>query len=221
VKERPIIMSAEAVYAIFAGSKTVTRRVVKPQPDPGFPFFRFVPGTEKNAGLWLGYASAGSLAYTVRCPYGVPGDRLWVRETWGLADMFLRGECALDDFHADRTVAAYVGDVPGPYDVAELREHVVYRADNDREFHWRSSTNMPRWASRLTLEVTAVRVERLQEITTDDLAAEGFRGTIGYGPMWFENWREAWGRDNAKRGFGWESNPWVWVVGFKQVEAGE
>lgn len=168
VRERPIIMSAESVRAILAGTKTMTRRVVKPQPDPGFPFFRFVLGTEKNASLWLGYASAGSLAYTVRCPYGVPGDRLWVRETWGLA------------------------------------------------------ASMPRWASRLTLEVTAVRVERLQEITTDDLAAEGFRGTIGYGPMWFETWREAWDSDNAKRGFGWESNPWVWVVGFKQVkEAGE
>lgn len=127
------------------------------------------------------------------CKYGIAGDRLWVRETWQSAAAM--GVCHASD------------------------DYFVYRAtDPDWEtcegWQWRPSIFMPRKASRITLEITDVRAERLQDITNKDARAEGLaRGTV-YPRMWFE---DLWDSINAKRGFGWDVNPFVWVITFKKV----
>jgi len=128
-----------------------------------------------------------------KCPYGYEGDRLWVRETF--AEPFGKG----------------MG--------------VIYRADYGENLHtWKPSIFMPRWASRITLEVTAVRVERLQEISGKDAQQEGFPWhgigatlQFGYRPplTWFS---DLWDSLNAKRGYGWSNNPWVWCISFRKIE---
>ncbi|HFQ2794743.1 TPA: hypothetical protein ACHQHX_005778 [Pseudomonas aeruginosa] len=202
-RERPILFNDQMVRAILEGRKTVTRRVVSPQPDflgsmvdPNTPFKTL------DAGLHA----------RITCPYGEPGDRLWVRETWGLQ------------------VRSYGGGAG---------EFIVYRATNPdaiyckssegREYpvKWKPSIHMRRHSSRILLEITAVRVERLQDISEEQALAEGVRGE----PC--DHTRQAcadigcWG-DTAKGAFGflweslkgegsWAANPWVWVVEFKRV----
>ncbi|HFD4313416.1 TPA: hypothetical protein ACF3VE_002181 [Pseudomonas aeruginosa] len=202
-RERPILFNDQMVRAILDGRKTVTRRVMKPQPDflgsmvdPNTPF------KPLDAGLHA----------RITCPYGEPGDRLWVRETWGLQ------------------VRSYGGGAG---------EFIVYRATNPdaiycrssegREYpvKWKPSIHMRRHSSRILLEITAVRVERLQDISEEQALAEGVRGE----PC--DHTRQAcadigcWG-DTAKGAFGflweslkgegsWAANPWVWVVEFKRV----
>ena len=190
MKERPILFSAPMVRAILAGQKTQTRRVVKPQPDPGCvghfglgnPFVRTA---ERNVG----------------CPYGQPGDRLWVRETWR---EFIDSECVDGVRH-------------------ELGRDVLYRADGDSsKFAWRPSIFMPRWASRINLEVVHVRVEKLQDISEADAIAEGAPGGHGSIPGYLyaatphEHYRHIWESINGTGS--WDANPWVWVVEFKRIE---
>jgi hypothetical protein len=172
------------IQAILAGRKTVTRRVVKPQPFHGI--------YDADAGVLFDETKV------YECPYGQPGDRLWVRETWRYADMAPRSRRV--EFKAD-------GDHPGP-------------------FPWKPSIHMPRWASRIMLEVTGVRVERLQEITEKGARAEGCHGMGSNGDAEFppegiisavEDFRDLWDSINESRGFGWDKNPWVWVVEFKRV----
>jgi hypothetical protein len=124
------------------------------------------------------------------CPYGRPGDRLWVRETWSQLYPYESRRVA---YRADRETVVAPGVLPW----------------------WRPSIHMPRWASRLTLEITKVRVERLKEITVKDIAAEGIQE--GVGVFAYEDFRKLWDSLNAKRGFGWDANPWVWVVEFRLV----
>lgn len=217
-KTRPIIFTGESVRAILAGAKTQTRRVVKPQPDHGVRFF--------NRGL---------LWHNERCDpkhHKVPfntGDRLWVRETWQVFDR-LRTRC----YQSGRSWLS--GDV--------MEAGVGFKADTDHigqvpvrgvlrtvKSPWRSPIYMPRWASRITLEVVAARVERVQEISEDDAIAEGMpdeRHTaiapspIGGIPITGGKPRTffmlLWNHLNAKRGYSWESNPWVFVVEFKRLE---
>ena len=160
-----------------------------------------------------GYAHyVGGAFKRFRCPYGVPGDRLWVRETHHI------------DYYPAGTLNAHGN--PGV---------IHYRADTDIisqswDGQWRPSIYMPRWASRITLEVVSVRVERVQDITPSDCIAEGVEVIANeWGTPWYKGpqgeWkssREAfsafWNSINAKRGFPWSSNPWVWVVEFRQVE---
>lgn len=136
------------------------------------------------------------------CPYGVPGgSRLWVRETW------------YDD-NATRDAEP----IPTSHD-----DFIHYRADGEAHdqfeeldgfLRWRPSIFMPRWASRITLEVTEVRVERLQEITEADAWAEGIAAHV-VRPI--HDYAALWDSLNAKRGFGWDTNPWVWVVSFRRL----
>ena len=198
MKERPILFSGPMVRAILEGRKTQTRRVVKPQPPTAFVTVRVEDGTQ--ASWCLRNQSAFDLPesaadwLTLRCPYGVPGDRLWVRETWG--------SCTTNG----TVCSGYRADVA-------LRPEIEAGVDR-----WRPSIHMPRWASRLLLEVKAVRVERLQEISEDDAFAEGISGGDWLGnPV--GTYRELWDSINAKRGHSWESNPWVWVVEFERVAA--
>lgn len=193
VVEHPILFSTEMVRAILDDRKTMTRRVIRKQP----------------AGEW---AAPGRST----CPYGQPGGGLWVRETFAL-----RQDCEPDTDKA--------------------RHYVMYRADgsdpadgmnwHDYGGKWKPSIFMPRWASRITLELTGVRVERLQEISEDDAISEGVRGMekelsggdSGLESAYILNARNAfsalWDTINARRGFSWETNPWVWVLTFKRLNA--
>lgn len=172
MSERPILFNGEMVRAILEGRKTQTRRVVKQldliqDTDP--PAFRDAYGD------WHPTVS--------RSPYGQPGDRLWVRETWSLHDT----------------------DNPAYKAGASEGELEYYR--------WHPSIHMPRKFSRITLEVTGVRVERVQEITPEDAKAEGIEHL--YAPR--NAFANLWNSINAKRGYSWESNPWVWVVDFTRI----
>lgn len=198
--ERPILMSAPMVRAILDGRKTMTRRVVLPQPKNGC----LLRGPN-NYGGWEPYTGrfdvdedAGERAGQDEwvCPYGQPGDRLWVRETWG----------------THWTRIARDGDL------------IYYRADiswSGSKWRWRPSIHMPRWASRLTLELTGVRVERVQAISEQDAMAEGCEredretNTL-VGAR--KNFERLWDSLNTKRGNGWSVNPWVWALTFRRVQ---
>lgn len=208
MKERPILFSGPMIRAILEGRKTQTRRVVKPQP------FMVL-----SAADWHSRAMSGVDPYGCRpmgshvleemgatCPHGTVGDRLWVREAWGLWDTL-------------------------PKDGPE-RARIFYRS-TDSDLHecrhqlWRPSIHMPRWASRIMLEITGVRVERLQEISERDAQAEGCErlelgpqqiGGIPVHPMttsYAEAFQQLWQSINGPES--WSANPWVWVIEFRRV----
>lgn len=195
-KERPILFSGPMVKAILEGRKTQTRRVIKPQPQN-----RGVLNTVWGFGVRNSDPDNFSAHIRkpdgedvwVRCPYGRPGDRLWVRETWG----------------------RYY-----PFEPVKL----AYRADNPEEHpKWKPSIHMPRWASRITLEITNIKVQRVQDISHDDAVAEGFSyvepcAEYPHGKTWGRlGFSQTWDKINLERGYGWEANPWVWVVEFKKI----
>ncbi len=227
MKERPIIMGADSVMAILGGRKTQTRRVVKPQPihmpegayiDPyNHNYEHFTAWTLDDKML---LNCGGNIKNTAhwKCPYGVIGDRLWVRESW-----------ASLGFHEDNVPIHVLKDNDGiEHDVVYSAEcpdfewldengSCEYNKNGTQASHWKSPMFMPRWASRITLEITAIRVERLQDITEDDAIKEGFHN-YGTEVDTLDAFCEAWQSLNAKRGYPWESNPWVWVVSFKVVQ---
>lgn len=201
-KERPILFSGEMVRAILDGRKTQTRRAVKPRQD------WFVDERE-NGQRWpffQPYVYAEPEPIEVPCPYGNPGDRLWVKETHAIVPSTAYA-VSTDD-----------GVSQIPHRRSPNSDHwVVYREGWSRctPGRWRPSIHMPRWASRVLLEVTAVRVERVQEISHADALAEGIEASPVSTPA--EAFKDLWNSINGKRGFGWEANPWVWVVEFKRV----
>ena len=227
VKERPILFSGEMVRAILEGRKTQTRRVVTHRR-----FFDVVETEMMSCsdngvfGYWPILLAKDGGTEVMKCPYGVPGDRLWVRETW--------------------------------FSRPSSNEFLGYSADGDyphgKAYRVRPSIHMPRWASRILLEITDIRVERVQDISEADAEAEGMpcdldfpiseaycpnclgqglHGAFGenYGMTEVEcsdcetvgkRFRNLWDSINEKRGFGWNTNPWVWVVEFKVInEKGE
>lgn len=216
MKERPILFSGPMVRAILEGRKSQTRRVMKPQPVYAHGMTK--PTKETLEALDnVAAAAIRAMTPTTDCPYGVPGDRLWVREAW-------KTRSGLDDFNATE-IAKKCLDAgfakPGAPILYLADNHGVMWSENDAADlgPWgrvRSSRFMPRWASRITLEITDVRVQRVQEISEDDARSEGV-----YQETFVPSFRIAfgtlWDSINAKRGFGWESNPWVWALSFKAV----
>ena len=206
MKERPIIFRAEMVRAILAGRKTQMRRIVKP--------------------CHMATVDAEQFPILAMCPYGSPGDRLWVRETCRAEAIDDEGLCGV----------RYVADkqfMP----IENTRE----ASDRWVQLYWYRGMegatvppiHMPRWASRITLEITDVRVERLQDISEDDCLAEGIAqvvreklpgiqqcgeyDTIDVDPV--AEYRDLWESINGPES--WAANPWVWVIGFKKLEQQE
>lgn len=211
VKSRPILFSGPMVRAILEGRKTQTRRTVKLADSwDVFPNY---------AGECWPVRKRGNELQRMRCPYGQVGDRLWVRETWMPFDEDHRiGEC----WHAYRADTTEEGE--------EIRKEYI-RAGY--KYQWRPSIHMPRWASRITLKIFDIRVERLQSISNDDCVAEGITAN-GKGVRMSDGSYAQAGRFEAKsstvrqlyselwetiNGPGsWSANPWVWVVSFRRVE---
>ena len=205
--EKPILFSDKMVQAILSGTKTQTRRLVKPQPTDGA-----VPKPKFNV-----------------------GDVLWVREAW-------QPDPNCDDDAWDKHHCSYyewsgcgskVSDIPT---LLQKPEHCIYRASFDvNGLNWKPSLFMPRWASRLQLEVTAIRMERLNDISEHDAEAEGMLECVGMfsereyiqiaeqigseindlKPYFVQLWQSIYGPDS------WSQNPWVWVVEFKVAQVGE
>lgn len=199
MKSYPILFSGAMVRAILNGSKTQTRRVVNPQPwlENGFIY-------------WTGNTFTYDITKGEHCPYGRPGDRLWVKETWGVHKIY--------DSLSPRLVYSAMGA-----DMAFFVEYEATPRNEEWKGKWRPSIHMPRSASRINLEVVAVRVERIQEITGSDAFAEGVEN--GYAnPSMGNRWEAAqrmaferlWDYINSDRA-PWLSNPWVWVVEFKRI----
>lgn len=206
MKERPILFQGAMVRAILDGSKTQTRRAMKPQP------VRIGDSTvlQWRDGLFQPERLPSNSSLLAHCPYGKPGDRLWVRETW-----------YCDDYRVQT----------GPYlEVDGARELTVYCADDPRPYEaeqpvWRPSIHMPRWASRITLEISAVRIERLNDISQADARAEGappshpsidwVSRSFGYADFSRSWYAQLWEAINGP--CSWDANPWVWVIEFRRV----
>lgn len=238
MKERPILFSAPMVRAILSCQKTQTRRVVKPQPEWTDPSTAWLNGDGHSGPGWYAhnedYPEEGSLFY--RCPYGQPGDRLWVKETWQYYDWDEEGEPCIR-YAADNATA---WPNPSQDDWAEKLVDVWESLSRDENFKidcrardrkWRPSIFMPRWASRIQLEVVSVRVERLNDISEADCWAEGIEEVMHLfdGPSQAEMakrlglcledakplYAQLWESINGAGS--WDANSWVWVVEFKQM----
>jgi hypothetical protein len=219
--ERPILFSGAMVRAILAGEKTQTRRVVKPQPE--------VTPDGYLAGKWLSRPLHGLLRPKVEdivahSPYGRLGERLWVRETAWYDRSVCSGLPGLRCFFEGDDVRHQDGRV-GKAPFASTAE-ILDLNDSLKKV---PSIHMPRWACRIVLEVTDVRVERLQAITEPDAIAEGATPEphgAGSGRVYEERtpyragYAVLWDSLNAGRGLGWHTDPFVWVVSFRRVNAG-
>ncbi|EMP9466564.1 morphogenetic protein [Klebsiella pneumoniae] len=203
MKERGMIFNGEMVRAILDGRKTQTRRPVK------FPVHDKNLGCELAGNELAGELSAGNY---LNSAFGKPGDRIWVRETFqGPLFDYEQMDAYLEDSSRFETpefcqYAADGGHRPEYQD-----------ADDNLRHGWRPSIHMPRWASRILLEITDVRVERLRSMSQDDARAEGViaaSGPMEAGLAFRELWDSIYGEES------WKANPWVWVIEFKRVEGG-
>ena len=210
---RPILFAGPMVRALLEGRKTQTRRVVKPQPIGNS---LFLAGSRVVEGMTV---------WGARCPYGQPGDLLWVRETW-------------QEFFVDELPTARRNGRPGRMGIPaqpERRAMVAYRADGEMDDHsvhgaavWRPCIHMPRWASRVTLRIADVRVQRLRDISEADARAEGSHqegaqtgridanGTPEEVGSYVLGFYGTWTQINGISS--WDANPWVWALTFAVIQ---
>jgi hypothetical protein len=205
IKERPILFSGEMVRAILEGRKTQTRRLIKPQPDElellYGPELYHPTKVDRNGMEYPGDEVFGIYSDDSGwpCPYGAVGDRLWVRETW---QQYI--EKADGQRHTISTPCKFLNQLL--YAATEQGDHPP---------RWRPSIHMPRWASRITLEITGVRVERLQKITKADVIAEGIQGLEDVHAGWHQPYADLWVKINGPDS--WDANPWVWAIEFRRI----
>ncbi|WP_420489837.1 hypothetical protein [Klebsiella pneumoniae] len=236
ITERGMIFNAEMVRALLSGRKTQTRRIIKPQPEATL--------SGSLSGKWLSRPLNGLLLpkiedIAIHCPFGAVGDRIWVRETWGVVSHELDEDGRIQPWTPDRP-ATVIHEMP--FGNGYYSGHAIYAADGDFTWGdddgyedgrscWKPSIHMPRAASRILLEITDVRVERLNAISEEDARAEGIidGGCLNCGepePCGCANpepdatdafaylWQSIYGQES------WNANPWVWVIEFKRVEGG-
>jgi len=197
MKETGIIMSGNHPKLILDGIKTMTRRVITPQPElvGGQYYWKNCSWTADKP-----HCPTGTLELPIDyCPYGQAGDRLWVKES-------------------------YLHD-------PVIESGIVYKADNPEIpsiVKWKPSLFMFKWMARIWLEITEVRVERLQEIKPIDIIREGImisginpEADIKYRGALYDSFINLWDSLNAKRGYGWKQNPWVWVISFRRIDDGD
>jgi hypothetical protein len=245
VSTRPISMTSESVNAIRAKRKTQTRRVMYPQPTAARPMLKpvmeFSGSRPREVLRWVG----GDETEVWNCPYGRVGDRLWVREVWARVEPY---PGAMQDYGVPLAWKVE----KNPTLLEYWRQRVIHFADfpgkkpedcgrGATDNLWRSPMSMPRWASRLLLEVTRIWPERVQEISADDAIAEGVetaegvrhrqgnfapgvQGWMNYGPRRGYNWatpqesyESMWDAINRHKN-PWVANPWVWCVEFREIE---
>lgn len=214
-KERPILFNADMVRAILNVKKTQTRRVMKPQPyrgrygdkHPTHPngVIGPLPGSLGGSDyhVWQGPHATAPLTIDAvhvalrQCPYGKPGDLLWVRETWAVGN-------------------GYDGMPPRSIPQVPFVKRHYAATENRGELLWRPSIHMPRWMSRITLRITDVRVQRLQDISEDDAHAEGVTHKEHGGSTAREGFQRLWESINGNGA--WAGNPWVWAMTFERVK---
>ncbi len=216
MKERGMIFNAEMVRAILDGRKTQTRRPIRIEPSSGVRTSPFVKsGFEDGHGKMLS------------CPFGAVGDRIWVRETWAMLGN--EDRCPIDwndnvvkDGGHDAARIYRASCTQGDYGLWQIPDDADWKPHTDSMQYdgtWTPSIHMPRWASRITLEITDVRVERLNSISDTDANAEGVSADplsparYVFGSLW----QSIYGADNPQS---WQANPWVWVIEFRRVEGG-
>lgn len=218
MNEKPILFSGEMVRAILEGRKTQTRRVSKDQGEG--VFFEYVENNPTYPEYWNGKGSMPYTGWVVKypnlgiylprlCPYGKVGDRLWVRETWNA--MNGQGQWWHDVKVSKAARQLYNWAWTNP----------VQPALQEIPPRWLPSIHMPRAASRITLEIVNVRVERIQQINQNenDAIAEGVSSTryASEALCARDAFMGLWDSINSQRGYGWDVNPWVWVIEFKVV----
>ena len=233
--DRPILFSDEMVRAILDGRKTQTRRVLRQQP------LDIIPMPARNEWVTLETRDPNH-GRVIRCRFGIPGDRLWLREAWKISS-FMEGEPIEFQYRADGACAPENEYANAPENMIAYEEWYERVCSKDTDWlyahswphnedgiftwgasksplPWRPSIFMPRWASRITLEIASIVVERVDQISDADIVAEG----VTVRPEWTpgpESRRAEfgllWDGINAKRGFSYDKAPWVWKIEFRKV----
>lgn len=220
MRERGIIFNAEMVRAVLEGRKTQTRRVIVPSIRTADTQFEL---HQQPDGSWVPMHTFDESSFDskgcerpIKCPFGAVGDRLWVREAW-MPDAPRDGTWADVEFYGCK--GSPLSMIPKRF---RKPEHCIHRAswDGSEMVGWTPSIHMPRWASRISLEITGVRVERLASISPDDARAEGYPAERAVDGGHLDPWlwfRDLWDGIYPEESF--KANPWVWVIEFKRLEA--
>ncbi|PKH24758.1 hypothetical protein CIG19_07000 [Enterobacterales bacterium CwR94] len=219
MKERPILFSDQRVSALISGQQTQTRRIMKSRVfSPGQDNHEGCFGFDVSSNHLHGFQVLGMSDLSQHCPFGQVGDQLWVRETWRgpvLPPELLEDYAKRPEKFKDAQWCQYLAD---------QRQLTAAQADLE-DVGWQTAIHMPRWASRIDLLIRSIRVERLQDISDDDVTAEGIGSTTHFLNHFFtlpgetlsaqmsykKHWEKVYGANS------WNVNPWVWVIEFEKV----
>lgn len=216
-KERPMLMTPENAQKSHDGTKTKTRRILKPQPAADVEWYGFMKASEKDTGWYPCKGDPKDIdaweqaeGPKLVCPYGWVGDRLWIREAWQV-------DAPHDGTWPD---TVFYGCKGAPLDlipeVYRSSKHCLFRGSwTGTDLIWRPSIHMPRWACRTVVGIVSIEIERLQEITEEDARAEGIQE---YGIGAIHDFMQLWTSINGE--YSWALNPFVWVIEYKKVANG-